>query len=49
MGHGDDPTCWFGSLVRKYRREAGLSQRALAERAGLSVAALRDFEQFRRR
>jgi DNA-binding SARP family transcriptional activator/tetratricopeptide (TPR) repeat protein/transcriptional regulator with XRE-family HTH domain len=49
MGHGDDPTCWFGSLVRKYRREAGLSQRELAAKAGLSVAALRDFEQFRRR
>ena len=49
MGHGDDPTGWFGSLVRKYRHEAGLSQRELAEKAGLSVAALRDFEQFRRR
>ncbi len=39
----------FGSLVRAYRREAGLTQRELAERAGLSVAALRDFEQSRRR
>ena len=39
----------FGSLVRKYRREAGLTQRELAAKAGLSVAALRDFEQSRRR
>jgi DNA-binding SARP family transcriptional activator/tetratricopeptide (TPR) repeat protein/transcriptional regulator with XRE-family HTH domain len=39
----------FGTLVRTYRREAGLTQRELAERAGLSVAALRDFEQSRRR
>jgi DNA-binding SARP family transcriptional activator/transcriptional regulator with XRE-family HTH domain/tetratricopeptide (TPR) repeat protein len=49
MGHGDsDPTSQFGSLVRAYRREAGLTQRELAARAGLSVAALRDFEQSRR-
>jgi DNA-binding SARP family transcriptional activator/tetratricopeptide (TPR) repeat protein/DNA-binding XRE family transcriptional regulator len=39
----------FGSLVRAYRREAGLTQRELAAKAGLSVAALRDFEQSRRR
>jgi DNA-binding SARP family transcriptional activator len=32
-----------------YRREAGLTQRELAARAGLSVAAVRDFEQSRRR
>ncbi len=49
MGHGDGPASRFGSLVRMYRREAGLTQRELAERAGLSVAALRDFEQSRRR
>ena len=49
MGHVDStPASWFGSLVRKYRREAGLTQRELAARAGLSVAALRDFEQSRR-
>jgi DNA-binding SARP family transcriptional activator len=36
-------------LVRTYRREAGLTQRELAAKAGLSVAALRDFEQSRRR
>jgi DNA-binding SARP family transcriptional activator/tetratricopeptide (TPR) repeat protein/transcriptional regulator with XRE-family HTH domain len=36
-------------LVRVYRREAGLTQQELATKAGLSVAALRDFEQSRRR
>jgi DNA-binding SARP family transcriptional activator/transcriptional regulator with XRE-family HTH domain len=35
-------------LVRTYRREAGLTQRELAAKAGLSVATLRDFEQSRR-
>jgi DNA-binding SARP family transcriptional activator len=49
MGHGDGPASGFGSLVRMYRHQAGLTQRQLAERAGLSVAALRDFEQSRRR
>jgi DNA-binding SARP family transcriptional activator/transcriptional regulator with XRE-family HTH domain len=50
MEHGDgNPSSRFGSLVRSYRREAGLTQRELAARAGLSVAALRDFEQSRRR
>lgn len=49
MGYGDRPAFEFGSLVRAYRGEAGLTQRQLAAKAGLSVAALRDFEQFRRR
>jgi DNA-binding SARP family transcriptional activator len=35
-------------LVRAYRQDAGLTQRELAAKAGLSVAALRDFEQSRR-
>jgi DNA-binding SARP family transcriptional activator/tetratricopeptide (TPR) repeat protein/DNA-binding XRE family transcriptional regulator len=49
MGHGyGNPTSQFGSLVRAYRREAGLTQRELAARAGLSVATLRDLEQSRR-
>jgi DNA-binding SARP family transcriptional activator/tetratricopeptide (TPR) repeat protein/transcriptional regulator with XRE-family HTH domain len=39
----------FGCLVRAYRSQAGLTQRELAAKAGLSVAALRDFEQSRRR
>jgi serine/threonine protein kinase/class 3 adenylate cyclase/sugar lactone lactonase YvrE len=34
----------FGSLVRRYRREAELTQEALAERAGISVRAVRDIE-----
>jgi DNA-binding SARP family transcriptional activator/tetratricopeptide (TPR) repeat protein/DNA-binding XRE family transcriptional regulator len=49
VGHADDPAYRFGSLVRMYRHEAGLTQRELAGRAGLSVGALRDFEQSRRR
>jgi DNA-binding SARP family transcriptional activator/transcriptional regulator with XRE-family HTH domain len=49
MGHGDGPASRFGSLVRTYRREAGLTQRELAAKSGLSVAAMRDFEQSRRR
>jgi DNA-binding SARP family transcriptional activator/transcriptional regulator with XRE-family HTH domain len=49
MGHGDGPASRFGSLVRTYRGESGLTQRELAAKAGLSVATLRDFEQSRRR
>ncbi len=49
MGYGDTPASQFGSLVRAYRGDAGLTQRELAAKAGLSLAALRDFEQFRRR
>src|SRR5207249_4318301 len=49
MGHGGRSASQFGSLVRAYRHEAGLTQRELAAKAGLSVAALRDFEQSRRR
>src|SRR6266702_7095064 len=49
MGYGyGNPASRFGSLVRAYRRESGLTQRELAAKAGLSVAALRDFEQGRR-
>jgi DNA-binding SARP family transcriptional activator len=50
MGSWDsEPGSRFGALVREYRREAGLTQHELAARAGLSVAALRDIEQSRRR
>src|SRR5260370_28344557 len=49
MGHGEGPASQFGSLVRTHRREAGLTQRELAAKAGLSVAALRVFEQSSRR
>lgn len=49
MGRGyADPKSRFGSLLRAYRHETGMTQRELAEKAGLSVATLRDFEQSRR-
>jgi DNA-binding SARP family transcriptional activator/DNA-binding XRE family transcriptional regulator len=47
MGRGDDDSA-FGLLVRRYRHAAGLTQLELADRAGISIAALRDFEQSRR-
>jgi DNA-binding SARP family transcriptional activator/transcriptional regulator with XRE-family HTH domain len=47
MEHGDDGSA-FGLLVRRYRRAAGLTQLELADKAGISIAALRDFEQSRR-
>jgi DNA-binding SARP family transcriptional activator/DNA-binding XRE family transcriptional regulator len=43
-----DPACRLGTLLRAYRHEAGMTQRELAAKAGLSVAALRDLEQSRR-
>jgi DNA-binding SARP family transcriptional activator len=47
--YGDvEPFPQFGALVREYRRQAGLTQQELAAKTGLSVAALRDFEQCRR-
>ena len=49
MRNGDGkPGSQLGTLIRAYRREAGLTQDELAARAGLSVAALRDIEQNRR-
>ncbi len=39
----------LGALVRDRRRAAGLTQRQLAERSGLSVTTLRDLEQGRSR
>jgi DNA-binding SARP family transcriptional activator/DNA-binding XRE family transcriptional regulator len=38
----------FGTTLRALRQSAGLSQSALAERSGLSLAAVRDLEQGRR-
>jgi DNA-binding SARP family transcriptional activator/transcriptional regulator with XRE-family HTH domain/tetratricopeptide (TPR) repeat protein len=43
------PAFQLGSLVGMYRHDANLTQRQLAAKAGLSVAALRDYEQGRRR
>jgi DNA-binding SARP family transcriptional activator/DNA-binding XRE family transcriptional regulator len=42
------PAFQLGSLVGMYRHKANLTQRELAAKAGLSVAALRDYEQGRR-
>jgi transcriptional regulator with XRE-family HTH domain len=39
----------FGALLRRYRVAAGLSQEALAERAGLSARGLSDLERGARR
>ncbi|MFC0625082.1 ATP-binding protein [Kribbella deserti] len=39
----------FGDLLRRHRRDAGLSQEGLAERAGLSVDAIAALERGRRR
>jgi len=39
----------LGTLVRERRRAAGLTQRELAQRSGLSMAAVRDLEQGRSR
>ena len=35
----------FGAVLRRHRLTAGLSQEALAERAGLSVRGLSDLER----
>jgi predicted ATPase/DNA-binding XRE family transcriptional regulator len=42
-------TANFGELLRDYRRKAGYSQEALAERAGLSAGAIAALEQGLRR
>jgi transcriptional regulator with XRE-family HTH domain len=39
-----DSTPGFGDLLRNYRRAAGLTQEALAERAGLSVDGIQKLE-----
>ena len=43
MDHGQVPT--FGELLRRYRVACGLTQEALAERAGLSVRTVSDLER----
>ena len=45
---GDEPSSGFGSLLRRLRVTAGLSQEALAERAGLSADAVAALERGRR-
>ncbi|MFB4282748.1 MULTISPECIES: helix-turn-helix domain-containing protein [unclassified Nonomuraea] len=39
----------FGGLLRAHRRRAGLTQRQLADRAGVSAGTIRDLEQGRTR
>ncbi|GAA1553275.1 tetratricopeptide repeat protein [Kribbella hippodromi] len=48
-GSDDVQGAGFGGLLRRHRREAGLSQEALAELAGLSVDAIAALERGRRR
>jgi len=45
---GDDPSSGFGAVLRRLRVTAGLSQEALAERAGLSADAIAALERGRR-
>lgn len=40
-----EPQATFGNLLRRARRSAGLTQEALAERAGLSARAISDLER----
>ncbi len=48
-GAGNAADSRLDALVREHRRAAGLTQRQLAQRSGLSVAAVRDLEQGRSR
>ncbi|SDE12288.1 BTAD domain-containing putative transcriptional regulator [Glycomyces harbinensis] len=45
----EQPESQFGPLLRSHREHRGLTQRELAERSRLSVAAIRDLEQGRTR
>jgi transcriptional regulator with XRE-family HTH domain len=45
---GDEPPSEFGAILRRLRVTAGLSQEALAERAGLSADAIAALERGRR-
>src|SRR5262245_4690830 len=49
VGAMGDQTESFGELLRQYRVEAGLTQEALAERAGLSRRGIADLERGVRR
>ena len=48
-GHEDHEDAAFGALLRRYRLAEGLTQTALAERAGLSERAVNDLERDPRR
>ena len=45
----EEPSIGFGALLRRLRQDAEVTQRDLAERAGVSIAAIRDLEQGRTR
>ena len=45
--HAQGPADQFGELLRTLRRNAGVTQRELADWAGLSAGAIRDLEQGR--
>ncbi|MET9270764.1 BTAD domain-containing putative transcriptional regulator [Kribbella sp. NPDC003557] len=47
--HALEPDGRFGELLRALRRNGGLTQRELADQAGLSAGAIRDLEQGRTR
>jgi DNA-binding SARP family transcriptional activator/tetratricopeptide (TPR) repeat protein len=47
-GRLDTSGARLGASVREFRQAAGLTQRQLADRSGLSLAAVRDLEQGRR-
>ncbi|WP_199041723.1 tetratricopeptide repeat protein [Glycomyces salinus] len=44
-----EPEPEFGAVLKEYRERAGLTQRDLAERSDVSLAAIRDMEQGRSR
>src|SRR5579859_6342026 len=48
-GVGTDELRWFGELLREYRRAAGLTQRLVANQAGLSTRGIQDLERGARR
>ena len=49
LAGGVPETLAFGELLRRHRLAAGLTQEALAERAGISVRAITDLERGVRR
>ncbi|THV40883.1 BTAD domain-containing putative transcriptional regulator [Glycomyces buryatensis] len=49
LAPGAHPDARFGALLKSRRERDGLTQRELAERSGVSLAAIRDMEQGRSR
>ncbi len=44
MAHTDEPAT-FGALLRRYRRDADLTQEALAGISGVSIRGIQDLER----